>query len=240
MTAESNPKQTLLLLALLGQGGAAMQKDLGAGLEKDRDALKRAGLIQVTKGRRGAIRLEVTDRDWDWASTHLDAPVPPRPTKLGNQVLQARLGQLQHYFQASGVPLAEILSQLVSEREPDPEPKARSKPRKPRTREPRAPEPTTPSFGPPAASYAQLRERVRAAYRGLTGGRFNDSIALSRLRAALPDLDAGTFEGVVKRMHDEDDGTTLMNLANPRDIEAERSSAIRIQGQDMHVLWISR
>lgn len=227
MTAEPNPKQTLILWALLGQGGAAAQGTLGFKIDKkDRDALQKAGLLGVNKGKRGAVDLEVTDQGWDWAGEHLDAALPSgrSATKAGTPVLQAWLGRLHAYLRSSNVALAEVLAPAAAATEggaaPGPVP---------------VPEPRHPTPG-----YAELRERLRRTYRTLTGGQFNDSVTLSRLRKALPDLDAATFDRTVLRMHNEDDGTTLMNLGNPREIEPERDFAIRVKGQDMHVLWITR
>lgn len=221
--SEPSPKQTLILWALLGQGGTAAQSKLGFKPDaKDRAALQKAGLIAVQKGRLGAINLEATDRGWSWAGEHLGAALPSGrgATKAGTSVLQAWLQRLQGYLNSSGVALAEILA--TESRSAD---SGSGVPEHPRA---------------PPSSYPELREQVRSAYRSLTGGRFNDSVSLSRLRRSLSELERSAFDQVVKRMHEEDDGTTLMNLGNPREIEAERGAAIRIKGQDMHVLWITR
>lgn len=219
MSTEPNPKQTLILWALLGQGGAAAQKDLGFTVDKkDRDALVKAGLLTVSKGARNAIALEVTDKGWSWANGHLGASLPSgrNATKAGTPVLQAWLKRLQSYLQTTGVPLAEVL-----------------------TSKPAGPDGETDQRKNDNTDTDQLRQRVRDAYLHVTGGRFNDNVPLSRLRHELADISRETLDAALTRMNGKD-GVTLMNLGNPREIEAEREAALRFKGQDMHILWISR
>lgn len=221
MSTELNPRQTLVLWALLGMGGGAAQKDLGFPLApRDRDALKKAGLVAVEKGARGAIRLEVTDSGWDWASRHLDAALPSgrNATKAGTPILQAWLERLAAYVRVRGVPLAEVLSISAGAGEAAP---------------------GSPEAEATEVPYEALRDRVREAYLAATGGRMGSSVPLSRIRAALPEIGRHTLDAVLLRMHAEP-GATLMSLANPADIAAERDAAIGVHGREMHILWINR
>jgi len=41
-------------------------------------------------------------------------------------------------------------------------------------------------------------------------------------------------------MHEEEAGTTLMGLDNPREIQAEGDAALDFKGERLHVLWVTR
>ena len=224
MTAEPDPKQILILWGLLARGGAAAQKGLVPAVgKKDRDALQEAGLIAVEKGQRQAIRLEVTEKGWGWASEHLGAALPSgrNATRDGTPILQAWLTRLQAYLRASGVSLAEILTAAPEETPAlrQPMPAERSE-----TAEP---------------AYDDLRKRVREAYFELTGGHSKDGVPLSKIRGKLGDVRRDALDAALARMHGES-GTTLMSLDNPREIAAERDAALNFKGEPMHVLWITR
>src|ERR1700761_3496846 len=71
-------KQLLALWALLGAGGCGHGGKLKPEIKKaERDALERAGLVEVKKKNR-AYWLAVTDKGWDWAEQHLRDPLPEK------------------------------------------------------------------------------------------------------------------------------------------------------------------
>lgn len=100
------PKQTLILWCLLGCRGQAMQKDIVPKVEKaDREALVAGGYVTTAKGKRGAFRLEVTDKGWHWAGGHLGDPLPKN-----YKVLQDWLTLLHRQLGASGQTLADFMA----------------------------------------------------------------------------------------------------------------------------------
>ena len=87
--------QTLILWALIARPGAgALAKEIKPEVKKpDRDALEKAGLLEVSKRGR-AFWLEVSDRGWDWAGENLDAALPSGST-AGCEILRAWLTRLK-------------------------------------------------------------------------------------------------------------------------------------------------
>jgi hypothetical protein len=106
---EPNELQTLMLWALLGRGGSALQKNIKPEIKKkDRERLVERGLVDVTKVKR-AFQLEVTDAGWAWAKENLAAPLPARST-AGGAILQQWLERLGAYLRATATPLSEVLA----------------------------------------------------------------------------------------------------------------------------------
>jgi hypothetical protein len=202
--------QTLMMWALLAKGGEGYAKELRPTVEaSDRRALIAAGLVIEEKRAKRAIWLEVTDRGWAWAADHFGDELSARST-AGTIVLRDWLMRLQAFMRASNTPLAAIV----------------------------APEPRMGASKKPAGPQANLRERIRAAYLEVTGGQFNKRALLSRLRTTLADIDRSTLDKALVELHGEE-GTTLMTLDNPREItDAERSAALSLAGEPMHLLWI--
>jgi hypothetical protein len=102
-------RQTLVLWALLANGGEAFAKELKPGVDKvEREGLLNAGLIAVEKRKRGAYWLSVTDRGWRWAEDHLSDKLPDR-SYAGTFILTAWLKHLQTFMRVSNTALADIL-----------------------------------------------------------------------------------------------------------------------------------
>jgi hypothetical protein len=215
-----NEMQTLILWALLAKPrGASFQREIRPEVKKpDREALVRAGLITSEKRGRLGYWLEITDKGWAWAADHLDADLPKRST-AGSAILQAWLKQLKAFMGARNFALADILG-----------------PQQPST------DVSNVAEAPPRATldYATVRGRVRAAYRELTGDRFNAPAPLNDIRARLQDIDRVTLDETLRRMHLEE-GTTLSGLNNPQEVtQAIREGGLIFKGEPMYVLWITR
>jgi hypothetical protein len=213
--------QTLVLWALLAKtGGASFQKDVRPEVKKpDREALVSAGLIRCEKRGASGFWLEVTDKGWAWATEHLDAELPKRST-AGSTILQAWLSQVKVFMKARGLVLADILGP------------------QPPTDIPHRPVPATPQRAP--LDYAVVRERIRKAYLGLTGDRFNTRALLKDIRAKLDDIDRSTIDETLKKMHLEE-GTTLSGLNNPQELSQPiRDAGLIFKGEPMYVLWITK
>jgi hypothetical protein len=96
-------------------------------------------------------------------------------------------------------------------------------------------------LGPQATAldYAELRERIRAAYLDVTGG-FNRRALLKDIRSRLPDIDRSTLDAALKRMQREEDAS-LMQLDNRIEVtNADHEAALSIGTEPRHILWISR
>ena len=113
--------QTLILWALIAKPGAgALAKEIKPEVKKpDRDALEKAGLLEVSKRGR-AFWLEVSDRGWDWAGENLDAALPSGST-AGCEILRAWLTRLKVFLQVKNFALADVLA-------PQPEPQGAAAP----------------------------------------------------------------------------------------------------------------
>lgn len=108
--SSSDPRHALILWALLARkSGAAYQSELKPEPNKaDRDALERDGLIAVTRnGPRRKIILEVTDKGWQWAGEHLDAPLPVNSPVAG-KILQVWLTHLKAFLAVHNFVLADL------------------------------------------------------------------------------------------------------------------------------------
>jgi hypothetical protein len=213
--------QTLILWALLGKGGASLQKDIKPAINKsDREALARAGLIAVGKLTRQGYPIEVTERGWAWAAEHLGADLPKR-SPAGSAVLQAWLTRLKVFMDARDVILADILGPQTSGRAQPPHQDAM------------VPRPGL------SSGYPALRERVRTIYREVAGG-FNRRALLRDIRARLQDVDRAMLDEVLKRMQREGDAA-LMQFDNKLEItDADRAAALQIGHEQRHILWIEQ
>lgn len=219
MSQEPTPLQALILWALLARGGTSFQKDLKPKVEpKDRDCLVRARLISVEKKNRSIV-LHVEEAGWGWATKNMNAELSTRST-AGGFVLRDLLARLDAFMRTNDKALADI---LVA--------RAPSKAREDFPPEIHTELPTAPT---------DLRERIRAAFLKITGGRFNTRVRLSELRALLPDLDRTTQDKAIFTVAHEKDAD-LLQLDNRIDItDADREAALQVGKEPRHLLWISK
>lgn len=209
MTYQPTRTEVARILALLGRGGRALQKDLRPELAKaEREQLAAQGFLQVTKGARGAIEVELTDKAWDWAGRHLDAP--HSLTGPAGTILSDWMGLLARYMAASGVSLAEILSPRAPEPRPEPRP-----------------EPAPLVFA-----------AVRAAAIALGAGQTNVRVRLKDLRRALPDAGRRQLDDLLRQAAGRGE-IALYHLDDPRDRTAEDEAAgIDLGGRSAHILYV--
>jgi hypothetical protein len=205
--------QTLVLWALLAKtGGASTQKNIRPDVKKsDREALVRAGLIASEKRGR-ELWLEITDKGWAWATTHLDADLPQSST-AGGVILRGWLTQLKAFMEARGLALADILG---PQRVPESQPKSLP------------------------LGYPAVRQNIRKAYLQLTSGRFSTRAHLSDIRKKLPSIDRAALDETLMRMQREQEAS-LYRLDNRIEItDADRAAAIYVGREPRHILWIER
>jgi hypothetical protein len=216
------PTQALILWSLLARHGEALQGDLVPAVKKaDREALAAQGLVAVEKRGRSFV-LTVTDRGWHWASSHLDAPLPP-----GFRTLQDWLARIGQHLVRTGGTLADLIGPAPEPAVPD------AAPRPPAKRAPRK------AAAPHAPGPRQLRARIEAAYLTLTGGARAQGVRLSALRAELADIDRATLDAGLARILKGDRSAILSQLSDPKALTpAEREAAYSPAGEPFHLLWI--
>jgi hypothetical protein len=88
--------------------------------------------------------------------------------------------------------------------------------------------------------YPAVRQRIRAAYLELTGGRLNTRAHLSGIREKLKDIDRATLDEALKRMQGKQE-VSLYQLDNRVEItDADRAAVIYVGHEPRHILWIER
>ncbi|WP_454914913.1 hypothetical protein [Xanthobacter sediminis] len=212
-------REALLFLALLGRkDGGAFQKDLvPEPTPALRQPLERKGLVRrVRRGRSNWI--EVTDKGWDWAGTHLAAVLPEDAPGAG-AVLRLWLSRLQDFLGARSLTLADLLAPAEATAEVSAAP---------------------PASGPtphPAAA-ADLPARIRTAYLAVTGGRLATRALLKDIRPRLPDVPREVLDETLKQLQ-RDQAVILYRLDNSVELtEADHAAALHIAGEPRHILWI--
>ena len=234
MTDDLSPTRALAVWGLLARQGRAREGDVKP--KADRDALVADGYVAADKRTK---TVALTDRGWHWAGTHLDAVLPPAQRPL--QDLLLRLGA---HLAASGGTLAEFIGEApplpappVEEKRPakakaPPKPKAEPKPKAP-SKEKAPPKPK-----PPTAPV--LRRRIEDAYLLASGGARSEPVRLSKLRAALGDLDRKTVDaGLARILRAKTETASLSSIGDNKDIDpAEREAAYSPAGDPFHLIRI--
>lgn len=219
MTPEEREKekQSLLFLTLLTlTDGGALQADISPEpTPRLRKPLEDRGLIRTS--RRGRSNwIEVTDKGWDWASTHLSAVLPENAPGAG-AVLHRWLVRLEAFMAARGLTLADVLA-----------PAENAAP----TAAP------TPIPAPAFAGPGDLPARVRAAYLAVTGGRLATRALLKDLRSRLAEVPREMLDETLKQMQ-RDQAAILYRLDNAVELTAaDHAAALHIAGEPRHILWI--
>lgn len=208
MAYSPSPVEMSRILALLGRGGGALQKDLRPQLDKaQRDALVAAGFLSVEKRTRGAIHVELTDKAWTWVGENLTAPA--FFTGPAGAVLADWLACLSRYMGSRDVPLSEIL---------------------------RAAPPAEAGLAPAPAALAFAD--VRAAALALADGRTNARVRLKDLRRALVGFSRDTLDGVLRdAIRDGQIVLYPLDDPRERTAEDEAAS-LSLGGMPAHILYV--
>ena len=93
-------------------------------------------------------------------------------------------------------------------------------------------------FAPPSPPPTSAVEpQIIDAFHAIAGRPARDHVRLSALRAELPNIPRADLDAALLAMR-RAGRANLMNLDNPRDIEAEREAALQGGNQTFHILWI--
>ena len=233
MADELSPSQALALWGLLARQGRAPEADVKP--KGDRDALVAAGLVEAETPSK---TVALTDRGWNWAGEHLDAPLPPAQRPL--QDLLARLGA---HLEASG----ETLAEFIGEAPPPPAPIVKPKPVKVKAEpKPKAlpkAKPDPKPKAPPkvkAPTAGALRDRIEEAYLRASGGARSEPVRLSKLRTELGDLDRKIVDaGLARIVKAKKETASLSSIGDNKAIDAaEREAAFSPAGEPFHLIRI--
>jgi hypothetical protein len=214
MSNELTPDQQLLLWHLGLHGGRALQKEIEyKNIAKDRKDLERRGLLTVGREGRSFV-LELKDRGWDELSK--PTSVLPKSKKKPSRervILQLLSNAVRSHASRQPVAVGEILrSGLNASPSSDVKQQIRS---------------------------TDLQQEIRRAFFEIAGNPPQDSVRLSALRANLRDVPRQQLDEALLAMKSARK-INLMNLDNPRDVQAEETSALRDGNRYYHVLWIER
>lgn len=216
MTDELTPTQALALWGLLARQGRAKATEVKP--KADRNALVAQGYAEAEAASK---TVALTDRGWNWAAMHCDAPLPP-----AQRPLQDLLLRLEAHLRASGETLAEFIGEAPP---PSPPPVKVTRPAKPKA----PPKPKAPTA-------AVLRQRIEEAYLRASGGRRSEPVRLSKLRAELGDLDRKTVDaGLARIVKARKETASLSQIADNKAIDAaESEAAFSPAGEPFHLIRI--
>lgn len=252
MTEDLTKDQQTLLWELFAAGGAKLQ----AGLFKKAGPKVVAPLVasrHVRVAKQGRANLiEMQDDGWRWVADSEPFPVGPDEKRVGaeRRLLASLVGSVKRYAKAHDIQIQDMFRPV------DPsggEATVHDVGSKRPVRAEQGSE--TDSTGREGSSKRRAglkagrrkagsdadptgtEERIRSAFFGIAGRPARDSVRLSALRAALPDLPRAEVDRSLLAMRKS--GTVnLMNLDNPRDVAAETEAALKSGKNTFHVVRI--
>lgn len=156
---------------------------------------------------------ELSDAGWRWCSDELAAGAAGRPTSL-ERSLYLLLGMFERYMTAARLSLADVASLDLKAR-----PAGRHKRRD------------------TAEGDGDLTARVEAAYRALAD-RGGDFVKLRELRERLTDIPRSALDAALESMFTAG-RVNLIPQSNQQALTAaDRESALRVGGEDKHLISI--
>lgn len=262
MDQEISPKQTLFLLRLLTQQeGFFLGKAKPELSAAERKQLLDADLIKVEKQKqspksRAANYATLTEKGWNWAEKHLDAPLPTSGT-AGLIVLNKLLQLLKANIAAGEFSLAEFFT--VADRATSPSELANVVQPASTVHE----APSTPlsldvndgvqSVGAVASlresselqSSGELSEDIKrrlynACVQIAGDGIYGTRIRLADLRSKLPDVPRQELDRALRDL-EQTEAAAIMPLDDPREIRPDDEDAAlsNSQGKNRHILYLS-
>jgi hypothetical protein len=230
VTIELNPKQALFLFGLLfGRTDTErepMQSKTRPDLDsREREALVKAGLLD--KERRGrATHLLATDACWQWASTHLGAPLSK--SAEASPVLRNLLTQLEAFLEARGLALGDLFAPAAGAGVAGPDAHAHA-------------EHTADEHAEPDgtnAVEADTRARILSTLLALGGGRAKQRVRLAALRERLAGVSRRTVDATLLELQHTEQ-LVLYRLDNPTELTpADDDAALLVAGQPRHLVYL--
>jgi hypothetical protein len=214
---ELSARERAVLFALLSAARKLSNQELealiGIRLEgKERRKLNDLKLVESEKPGRWFVH-ELSDAGWRWCTEELAAGSAGRPTSL-ERSLYLLLGMFERYMTAARLSLADVASLDLKAR-----PRGRHKRRD------------------TAEGDGDLTARVEAAYRALAD-RGGDFVKLRELRERLTDIPRTALDAALESMFTAG-RVNLIPQSNQQALTAaDRESALRIGGEDKHLISI--
>ena len=222
MSEDLTPRQQILLWDLVSRGGGALQKDLRPKVgPADREPLREARYIEVTVKKDRSILLTIEEPGWNYLASQAPSLLKTgEGSKYDRPILQFVLARIQGYAHQHDAPFAAIFAGRLGpsiSRAPETDDRIETVGRR--------------------DNASSTEEAIRAAFFEMAGRPARDGVRLSALRARLAHVDRAALDATLLAMR-KAGVANLMNLDNPRDIEAEADSAIHSGPQTFHVVWI--
>lgn len=213
MSEELTPRQQILLWDLVARGGGALQKELKPAVKPaDREPLKKAKLISVSKDGR-ATRLTLEEAGWN----HLASRRPDFAKSIGSKydrpILQFALERIQAFARREGVALATILSEGAAAPTTEADRKTASSPRE------------------------TIAQEIRRAFFDIAGRPPINQARLRALRGRLAHISRDALDEALVAMR-ETGQARFSKLSNPSDIAAEGDASLIIGDQQFHTIWV--
>jgi hypothetical protein len=211
VATQYSPRQQLLLWNLLITGDTPKQSQLPNHVPpSERDALVAAGLVSKEPGENRSQVLVLTDKAWDWASSHCEVDFgQAKNTRVALETLISVMGR----HVSAGATLAELL--------------------RPAGDAPALVEPVGPS-GPADSP----ETAVRQAYMAASGGRYEREVRLADLRMRLPALSRQDVDEALLSLQREE-RAALMSIDDPlRRGPADEQAALTVGGDPRHLIFL--
>ncbi|WAC56469.1 MarR family transcriptional regulator [Gordonia sp. SL306] len=214
------PSQSAVLFVLMSQARDVPNPELRTLAPEltrpSRQKLNDLGLIESAKGPRNSYVHSLTDRGWAWCARELDE-TPPKGAQPPIRALYAVMAGIGRYLVADDLRLHEVF------RPPASPPAA-------------APVPVTPP-APPTAPDDDVDRRIRAAYAQSARGP-GAWVAMTTLRARLPDVEAGELDDALVRLQRRPGVSLIPQEDQMLLTDADRSAAVRVGTQLCHLFAI--
>ncbi|HKV42866.1 MAG TPA: hypothetical protein VJX67_26955 [Blastocatellia bacterium] len=239
--------QRLVLFKLLFTGDTPLQSKVTPELKpKDRDELVRAGVIQLEARPRRAKAVVLTDKAWQWASDNLESEL--MVSKYSTEALEALLKHLNSFLRARSLALSDFFAVEPAGSSTPRGPGDSSTPAGTADSSASATEKTGGSSTQPHDTTVQvsslealpIAERIRRAYLALSSGGYRRAIRVADLKASIPDVPPQLLDRALLDMQQAEE-LSLQTMDDPRQVsQADRDAAVRILGQERHLIYLER
>lgn len=176
----------------------------------ERTELVRAGFLELDKQKR-ATRLVLTDKAWAWSSSETNIELLKSNSAIGAIVLEGLLRRLVPFLRASGIGMAEIITELG----------------------------VAPQLSAVSSSNQQplIENQITNTCRELNAQKPNGAIRLAHLRARLAPVPRQAFDAELERLHAagrialyRDDNSAAITADDDR-------AALSVGGEPRHLLY---
>lgn len=230
MSESLSGKQRLILFKLLFSGEEPPQSKIRPELNPaERDQLVRAGLIHLEPRREGRRRFKavlLTDKAWEWASANLKSEL--MVSKYSTDALEAVLQRLEAFLKNRSLTLADLF-QSTGEATDDASSESHE-----------AQSAAEIGMQPDVYQTADVSARIRNAYLALSHGEYRLAVHIADVKRTVSDIPSPDVDRALLDMQQNSE-LSLQSIDDPRRItEADHAAAIRILGQERHLIYLEQ